>query len=162
MRTFARSAVVGVVLLTVLGGATAQARWGQGKVDTWVSTGTLTVGRGEISSDPSTLFLHLSSRGSREVLWTIKNLGGQPETHSLVFHGCSSGGGFGFRYYLRSGREVSWKVTHNGFAFASVPEHETRQLIIVVSAKASYARRTCTLEGGGLSGVDRVRLALSS
>ena len=161
MRTFGRSAVVGAVLLTVFGGATAQARWGEGKVDTWVSAGTLTAGRGEVS-DPSTLSLHLSSRGSREVLWTIKNLGGQPSTHGLAFHGCSSGDGFGFRYYLPSGREVSWKVTHNGFAFASVPAHETRQLIIVVAAKASYARRTCTLEGDGLSGVDRVRLALSS
>ena len=63
---------------------------------------------------------------------------------------------------MPSGHEVSWKVTHNGFAFASVPAHETRQLTIVVSAKSSYARRTCTLEGDGLSGVDRVRLALSS
>jgi hypothetical protein len=45
---------------------------------------------------------------------------------------------------------------------SSVPAHETRQLIIVVSAKASYARRTCTLEGDGLSRVDRVRLSLSS
>jgi hypothetical protein len=162
MRIFGRSAVVGAVLLTVLGGATAQARWGEGKVDTWVSTGTLTAGRGEVSSDSPTLFLHLSSRGSREVSWTIKNLGGQPSTHGLVFHGCSSGRGFGFRYYLPSGREVSWKVTHNGFAFASVPAHEMRKLIIVVSAKASSARRTCTLEGDGLSGVDRVRLSLSS
>jgi hypothetical protein len=162
MRVFGRSAVVGAVLLTVLGGATAQARWGQDKVDTWVSTGTLTAGRGEVSSDSSTLSLHLSSRGSREVSWTIKNLGGQPSTHGLVFHGCSSGLGFGFRYYLPSGREVSWKVTHNGFAFASVPAHETRKLIIVVSAKASYARRMCTLEGNGMSGVDRVQLSLSS
>jgi hypothetical protein len=107
------------------------------------------------------LSLHLS-RGSREVSWTIKNLGGEPSTHGVVFHGCSSGGGFGFRYYLPNGHEVSWKVTHNGFAVASVPAHETRQLIIVVSAKASYARRTCTLEGDGLSGVDRVWLSLSS
>jgi hypothetical protein len=162
MRMFGRSAVVGVVLLTVLGGATAQARWGQGRVDTWVSAGTLTAGRGEVSSDPSTLSLHLSSRGSREVSWTIKNLGGEPPTHGVVFHGCSSGGGFGLRYYLANGHEVSWKVTHNGFAFASVPAHETRQLIIVVSAKASYAHRLCTLEGDGMNGVDRVRLSLSS
>jgi len=162
MRIFGRSVVVGAVLLTVLGGASAQARWGEGKVDTWVSSGTLTAGRGQISSDPSTLSLHLSSRGTREVLWTIKNLGGQPSTHGLAFQGCSSGGGFGFRYYLPSGREVSWKVTHNGFVFASVPAQETRQLTIVISAKASYARRTCTLEGDGLSGVDRVRLVLSS
>jgi hypothetical protein len=162
MRIVGRAVVAGAVLLTVLGGATAQARWGEGKVDTWVSAGTLTAGRGDVSSDPSTLSLHVSSHGSREVVWTIKNLGGQPETHSLVFHGCASGDGFGFRYYVPSGREVSWKVTHNGFAFASVPAHETRQLKIVVSAKASYARRTCTLEGDGLSGVDRVRLALSS
>jgi hypothetical protein len=63
---------------------------------------------------------------------------------------------------LPSGREVSWKVPHNGFVFASVPAQETRQLTIVISAKASYARRTCTLEGDGLSGVDRVRLVLSS
>ena len=162
MKVFGRSAVVAGVLLIVLGGATAQARWGQGKVDTWVSTGSLTAGRGEVSGDPSTLFVHLSSRGSREVTWTIKNLGGQPSTHSVAFLGCSSGGGFGFRYYLPNGHEVSWKVTHNGFVFASVPAQETRQLIIVVSAKASYARRTCTLEGDGLSGVDRVRLSLSS
>jgi len=159
---FARSAVIGAVLLIVLAGMPAQARWGIGRVDTWVSTGDLTVGRGEVSNDPSTLSLHLFSRGSREVSWTIENLGGQPSTHSLAFHGCASGGGFGFRYFARNGHDVSWRVTHDGYVVPSVPAHETRQLIIVVSAKASYARRTCTLEGDGLSRVDRVRLSLSS
>jgi len=162
MKLSARSAIIGAVLLTVLAGVPAQARWGQGSVDTWVAAGDLTVGRGEVSTDPSTLSLHLFSRGSREVSWTIKNLGGQPSTHGLTFHGCASGGGFGFRYFTSNGHDVSWRVTHDGFVVPSVPKGETARLTIVVTAKASYGHRTCTLEGDGLSGVDRVRLSLSA
>ena len=53
MKLPARSAIIGAVFLTVLAGVPAQARWGQGSVDTWVAAGDLTVGRGEDPTDLS-------------------------------------------------------------------------------------------------------------
>jgi hypothetical protein len=141
-----------------LGIAPAHARWGQGRVDTWLRFGDQEVGHSVPTSTHPTLSVHLTPGNPRTVKWLITNLGGQPSTHGVGFHGCHSADGFGFRYFTPGGRQVSWKVTHNGFYYPSVAEGATRKLSIRLLAQHEGLNTTCVLEGTGLSGSDEVAL----
>lgn len=151
------------LLLVALAAAPAQARWGVGDVNTWVAANGRTAGKYVVGAYPvPTLSVHIADGSSAGVSWVVKNLGGEPSVHSIGFHGCSTGEGFGFRYFAPDGQEVTWKVTHNGYGVADVPRGTRVMLKIVVSAHRSGVSRTCTLKGTGLNGVDYVHLTVAS
>jgi hypothetical protein len=139
----------------------AQARYGQGRVDTWLRAGDRDVDR-NVHASTDVLSIHLTPGVPTKVKWFLKNLGGQPSTHSLGFSGCHSDAGIGFRYFTPGGREVSWKVTHKGFVYPNVAEGHTRKLAIRLLTSDTGNSTTCELEGWGLSGYDGVGLKVWS
>ncbi len=155
MRRLLVPLIAGCVLL---GAAPAQARWGEGRVDTWLRFGDQEVGQSAPKSSHPTLSVRLTPGTPRTVKWLITNLGGEPSTHWVSFHGCHSADGLGFRYFTPDGRQVSWKVTHNGFGYPSVAEGATRKLSIRLLAQHAGLSTTGVLEGTGLSGTDEVAL----
>jgi hypothetical protein len=146
--------------LTVLA-SPAQARWGYGRVDTWLVRGDgKTVGQQEVHASPvPTMTIHLESPfSSKKVRWVIANRGGTPPTHGLTFQGCATGGGVGFRYFRPNGHEVTWRVVHGGYTAPSVEVGDTATLTVRVAWRSMREERTCTLNSEGLSGTDSVNL----
>ena len=156
-----------VVLLAVASvvcalGAPAHARYGAGHVNTWVRVGDRVVGRAADGGTPPTMSVHLSPGVPRSVTWVTENLGGQPSTHFVGFEGCRSADGVGFRYFKPNGREVTWRVTHDGYSYHQVPKGQTRSLRIRLLAHRAGSDGRCHLDATGLLGVDRVAIHVSS
>jgi hypothetical protein len=106
--------------------------------------------------------LHLTPGVPTTVRWFLKNLGGQPSTHPLVFHGCNDGDGIRFHYFTPGGRNVSWKAKHKGYVYGFVAKGETRKLAVRISTRHAGNSTACLLDGSGLSGHDDVALQIFS
>ena len=156
-----RALVVGLVLALAVLASPAQARYGEGRVDTWLRAGDREVDR-NVHASTAVLSIHLTPGVPTKVRWFLKNLGGHPSTHSLGFSGCHSDAGIGFRYFTPGGREVSWKVAHKGFVYPNVAEGHTRKLAIRLFTSHAGNSLICEVEGWGLSGHDSVGLRVSS
>ena len=155
-----RALTLGLVLGLLVVASPAQARWGTGRVDTWVADHGGTVGRMSVNADPTpTMSVRLLSPYSAErVRWVIANRGGQSGTYWLTFHGCATGGGVGFRYFLPNGHEVTWRVLHDGYSVPVQQRGDTATLVVRVAWRAKRVERTCTLNAQGNSGTDSVNL----
>ena len=150
-----RIVTLGLVLgLTILS-SPAQARYGTGWVDTWLTRGGVTVGR---ESTPGKLTVRLNPSSSKQVHWGITARDGNLGTYHLTFLGCASGGGVGFRYFLPNGHEVTWEVVHDGYTRDVHELGVSRTLIVRVTWRAKGVERTCTLNAQGNTGDDHVNL----
>jgi hypothetical protein len=151
-----RIVTLGLVLgLTILS-SPAQARYGTGWVDTWLSRRGVTVGS---ESSPGRMTVRLlNPSASKQVHWGITARGGNLGTYHLTFLGCASGGGVGFRYFLPNGREVTGTVVHDGYTAEVHEIGDSRTLIVRVTWRAKSVERTCALNAQGNTGDDRVNL----
>jgi hypothetical protein len=151
-----RIVTLGLILGLLVLASPAQARYGTGLVDTWLSRHGVTVGQDANPGKMTVRLLNPSS--SKQVNWGITASGGSLGTYHLTFLGCASGGGVGFRYFLPNGREVTWKVVHDGYTRDVHELGVSRTLIVRVTSRAKGAERTCTLRAQGNTGHDSVNL----
>jgi hypothetical protein len=151
-----RIVALGLILGLLVVSSPAQARYGTGWVDTWLSRAGSTVGR---ESTPGKMTARLSKpSASKQVRWGITASGGNIGTYHLTFLGCASGGGVGFRYFLPDGHEVTWEVVHDGYTRDVHEIGVSRTLVVRATWRAKGADRTCTLRAQGNTGDDRVNL----
>jgi hypothetical protein len=151
-RISALTLILGLTLLA----SPAQARYGTGEVNTWLSRDGVTVG-GDASA--GTMTVRLSDPSSSELVhWGITaSRCGLGSCH-LTFLGCASGGGVGFRYFRPNGHEVTWKVVHDGYTAQVHDKGESRTLIVLITWRAKGVERTCRLDAQGFTGTDHVNL----
>jgi hypothetical protein len=151
-----RILTLGLILgLTVLS-SPAQARYGTGLVDTWLSRGGVTVGRDSSGGRMTVRLPNPSS--SKRVTWGITAAHGSLGTYHLTFQGCATGGGVGFRYFLPGGKEVTRQVVHDGYTAEVHELGVSRRLTVRVTWRAKGVERTCRLDAQGNTGTDHVDL----
>jgi len=151
-----RLIAVSLLVTTMLLAPPAQARWGTGWVDTYLTKNGATIGR---RADHGAMTVHLlHPYAKKRVRWVIASRGGQSGTYHLTFQGCRTGGGVGFRYFLPSGEEVTAKVINDGYTFSVHHRGDRRSLIVQATWRGKRADRTCELDAAGNSGSDDVRL----
>jgi hypothetical protein len=136
----------------------AQAKWGDHSVGTWVTLQGRTVGEGTTGG---TMSIQVSKGETVSVTWFIRNLGGQPSWRHVWFEGCRWGDGFHIRYFARDGRDVTYKVTHDGFRSRMLDKGETASLVMRVTA-VRRSSRACTLSAPAVTRSDVVHLNLRS
>ena len=97
------------------------------------------------------------------MIWSIQNLGGgTPKLHQVTFYGCDGANGFRFRYVTPAGQDVTWSVTHNGYAAEDVSAGERAWLGVVITSTVPDRSRTCVLQGEGMVGTDTVHISAHS
>ncbi len=159
-----RSLVSIVLLLAVMAVALpAHARYGYTHVNTWVAYHHRVAGR---EGYRNMLRVWAPVAGStRRVIWSIYNPGTViPHIHSVTFNGCDDGNGFRFRYLTPSGKDVSWRMTHDGYEAAAKPHHRAWLNIRIRSTVADRSY-TCVLSGlgnGPASSANIVNVAVHS
>ncbi len=158
-----RSLAAAVLLLVVSSTVPAHARYGYTHVNTWVAYHHRVAGR---EGYRNTLRVWAPVAGStRRVIWSIKNPGAViPKIHSVTFNGCDDGNGFRFHYLTPSGKDVSWRVTHDGYEAPAKPHHRAWLNIRIRSTVADRSY-TCVLSGlgnGPASSANIVKVAVHS
>ena len=125
----------------------AQARYGYTRADTWVRYHHRIAGR---DGHTGTLRVWAPVAGStRRVIWSVRNPGTAiPKMHRVTFSGCDGGNGFRFRYLTPGGKDVTWRVTHDGYVAAAEPFHRA-WLNVRVRSTVSGRSYTCVLSGLG-------------
>jgi hypothetical protein len=150
-------------LLAVSLAAPAQARWGEGRVDTWLSRGSSQVGVRLVAADTPALSLHVRPGITKSLFWVIKNKGGQPSTHYVFFTGCASANGVGVAYATVAGNRVTYRVAHDGYrSRRTLLKGDRTALRIRVTGRAEPGVWRCRLKATGLSGRDSVVLKVSN
>ncbi|MGZ4132046.1 MAG: hypothetical protein ACXVWF_03270 [Actinomycetota bacterium] len=143
--------------------APAQARWGEGRVDTWLARRHVHVGEGLRPKDTPVLALHVRVGATKSIYWVIENLGGQPSTHYVSFTGCAGGNGVRIAYSTADGNGVTYRVTHDGYRSAlMLREGDRTALRIRVTGRAGAGVWRCRLGAAGLSGNDAVVLKVTT
>jgi hypothetical protein len=136
----------------------AQARWGDHSVDTWVTYQGRRVGE---ETTGGTMSIQISRGQTISIAWFIRNLNGQPSWRHVQFEGCGWGDGFHIRYFARDGRDVTYKVTHEGFRSRMLEKGETASLVMRVTA-VRRSSRACLLSAPATTRADAVHLNLRS
>jgi hypothetical protein len=159
-----RRCVVSIVLFAAVMTVAlpAHARFGYTHVDTWARYRHRIVDRNGI---PGPLGVWAPPRSTRRVIWSVENQGtAYPKIHSVTFNGCDDGNGFRFHYFTPSDKDVSWRVTHDGFDAAAEPHHKA-WLNVRIRSTGSDRSYTCVLSGlgnGPARTADTVNVALHS
>jgi hypothetical protein len=125
----------------------AQARYGYTRADTWARYRHRIAGR---EGERGTLRVWTPVNGStRRVIWSVRNSGTAiPKIQKVTFNGCDDGDGFRFRYITPDGKDVTWRVTHDGYVAAAGPFHRA-WLNVRIRSTVSGRSYTCVLSGLG-------------
>jgi hypothetical protein len=154
-RILALALILGLTALA----SPAQARWGTGRVDTWLADDGYTVGQQSVNTSPvPTMTVRVLYPSHERIEWVIASRGGESPSYGLTFSGCATGGGVGFRYFRPNGHEVTWRVVHDGYTVSVGDPGDTATLFVRVTWRAKRVERTCTLDAQGNSGTDSVNL----
>lgn len=163
--TKSRRGLVSIVLLAavIAIAVPAHARYGYTRADTWVRYHHRIAGR---EGDRGILRVWAPVWGStRRVIWSVENQGtNYPKIHSVTFNGCVDDNGFRFHYFTPNGKDVSWRVTHDGYDAAAEPHHKA-WLNIRIRSTVSDRSYTCVVSGlgnGPASTANTVKVAVHS
>lgn len=150
---------IGVVATALFTAVPAQARYGRTNVRTWVRYGDTVAGRhGGIGP----LRIGVPTGASRRVAWSVYNPGNvTPTIHKVTFRGCDDSSGFRFHYFRRDGKDITWPVTHDGYAATAQP-HERAKIAIVIRSVRRGGSYECVLSAKGNGRMDTVRIAVHS
>jgi hypothetical protein len=154
-----RPLILLVIGCLLLGAAPAHARYGRTNVRTWVRSGDSIAGR---RGADGPLRIGVPTGSSRRVAWSVYNPGNViPTIHEVTFRGCDDSNGFRFRYLRRDGKDITWPVTHAGYAATAQPR-ERAKIAIVLRSVQGGASYTCALSGAGNGRADTVRIEVHS
>lgn len=147
-----------VAVMAVSASLPAHAKWGDHSVDTWVTHQDRSVGEGVRGG---TMSIQMTRGQTISIAWFIRNVAGQPSWRHVLFQGCRWGKGFHIRYFARDGRDVTYKVTHEGFRSRMLDKGETASLVMRVTAVRTSSR-ACSLSAPASTRPDVVRLNIRS